>query len=176
MNPERLPGYDRKKKLWRVIIETPAGSFAKYRYEPEIGTFEVAHFLPEGFAFPYSFGFIPSTRGEDGDPLDVMLLADSPPFPGCAVWSRLAGVVEGKQKERGKHERNDRLIAVAAQSRRFCEVETITDLGREQIEDIGRFFEDYNRILGRTFRVLRIAGAKEARHLARAGLTSPKAD
>jgi inorganic pyrophosphatase len=167
MNLETLPAYDARKQAWRVVVETPSGCVAKYRYAPELGTFEIAHFLPEGFAFPYSFGFIPSTQGGDGDPLDVLLLADTPIPPGCCVWARLVGVVEGKQKNDGKTERNDRLIGVATQSRRFGTIERVADLGPLQTEDLGRFFEEYNRVLGRTFRLLRISGAKTAVRLAR---------
>jgi hypothetical protein len=56
----------------------------------------------------------PITRGEDGDPLDIPVLMDSPAFPGCIVPSRVVGVVEAEQTEDGNTERNDRLIAVAA--------------------------------------------------------------
>ncbi|MGH7583244.1 MAG: inorganic diphosphatase [Gemmatimonadales bacterium] len=165
-----LGAFDREKKSWRVVVETPAGCSAKFRYDPAAGTFEIAHFLPEGFAFPHSFGFIPSTRGGDGDPLDVLLLADMPIFPGCVAWARLVGVLEGKAKEEGKSERNDRLIGVAVQSRRFAMVKHMDDLGARQLKDITRFFEDYNRVLGRSFRMIRIAGPKSAVRLVHNGM------
>ena len=64
--------------------------------------------------FPYDFGFVPSTRGEDGDPLDLLALLDEPTFVGCVVPVRLVGVILAKQIEsNGKMVRNDRLIAVA---------------------------------------------------------------
>jgi inorganic pyrophosphatase len=59
---------------------------------------------------------VPSTSAEDGDPLDVLVLMDAPVFPGCVVPSRLVGVIEAEQTEDGKTERNDRLLAVAANS------------------------------------------------------------
>jgi inorganic pyrophosphatase len=59
---------------------------------------------------------VPSTRAEDDDPLDVLVLMDAPVFPGCIVPSRLVGVIGAEQTEDGKTERNDRLLAVAANS------------------------------------------------------------
>ena len=58
-------------------------------------------FLPEGMSFPYDFGFIPSTLGDDGDPLDVLILMDAPVVPGCIVRARLLGAIQAKQKEKG---------------------------------------------------------------------------
>src|SRR3954464_1041429 len=77
INPEAEEG------KWHVVIETPKGSHNKYKYEPELGAFTLAGVLPEGMAFPYDFGFFPSTKADDGDPFDVLLLMDSPAFCGC---------------------------------------------------------------------------------------------
>ena len=64
--------------------------------------------------FPFDFGFVPSTLGEDGDPLDILVLMDAPVVPGCVIRARLIGAIEAKQKAKGESwERNDRLIAVA---------------------------------------------------------------
>jgi inorganic pyrophosphatase len=71
--------------------------------------------------FPYDFGFIPSTLGEDGDPLDVLVLMDAPVVAGCVIRGRLIGVMKARQRDKGEKEwvRNDRLIAVAAIPRRI---------------------------------------------------------
>ena len=59
---------------YRAVIETPKGSRNKYRYDPECNCFELTTTLPEGMLFPFDFGFIPATLGDDGDPLDVLVL------------------------------------------------------------------------------------------------------
>src|SRR3954451_24377864 len=100
-----------------AIIETPKGSSEKYGYDPKTTLFKLKKILPAGMVFPYDFGFIPKTRGGDGDPLDVLILMDEPAFTGCLVATRLLGVIEAEQTEKGKTERNDRLIAVSANSR-----------------------------------------------------------
>ncbi|HKQ53541.1 MAG TPA: inorganic diphosphatase, partial [Pyrinomonadaceae bacterium] len=105
-----------------------------------------------GAVFPFDFGFIPSTLGGDGDPLDVLLLMDEPAFPGCLVPSRVVAVIEAEQTERdGTRTRNDRLIAVAADSRTHKEVRTLADLNRTLLEEIEHFFVSYNEVKGKTF-------------------------
>src|SRR4051812_15075878 len=96
-----------------VTIETPRGSRNKFKYEPAKKVYSLSKILPEGMVFPYDFGFVPATKGDDGDPLDVLVLTDEPLFPGCVVECRLIGVIELTQEEAGKKERNDRLIAAA---------------------------------------------------------------
>ena len=78
--------------------------------------------MPAGVTFPFEFGFIPSTLGEDGDPLDLLILMDSATFVGCLVKVRLIGVIEAKQTDKNdKYVRNDRIIGVATESRRAAQ-------------------------------------------------------
>lgn len=66
--------FDKDSGDMRAVIETPKGSCNKYRYDPHCDCFELATSLPQGMAFPFDFGFVPSTLGDDGDPLDVLVL------------------------------------------------------------------------------------------------------
>ncbi len=104
----RLAAFVESSHDLNVIIETPKGSRNKFKYDEEFGLFRLSGLLPVGAVFPFDFGFVPSTAGEDGDPLDVLLLMDEPAFAGCLVTSRLIGVIEAEQTEEGKAERNDR--------------------------------------------------------------------
>src|ERR1700712_1576612 len=117
----RPPALDRLKPYdsggVTVVIETAKGSQNKCAYDPRLGGFVLKGVLPVGAVFPFDFGFIPSTRGEDGDPLDVLGLMDSPASAGCIVVTRLIGAIQAEQTERDTTtQRNDRLIAVAATS------------------------------------------------------------
>ena len=106
--------HDKKSGDLRAVIETPKGSRNKYRYDPDCDCFSLATTLPDGMAFPFDFGFIPSTLGDDGDPLDVLVLMDAPVIAGCVLQCRAIGVIEAREKTRGKRwEQNDRLIGVA---------------------------------------------------------------
>src|SRR5581483_108272 len=107
-----LPAVDPDSGRVNVVVDTPQGSRNKYKFDEQHGQWRLSKILPQGMSFPYDFGFIPSTRGEDGDPLDVLLFADEPTFPGCVVPARLIGVLEAEQTEGGKTVRNDRLVAV----------------------------------------------------------------
>ena len=148
-----------------VIIETPKGSRNKFNYEAAHGLFKLGGVLPAGAVFPFDFGFIPSTLGGDGDPLDVLLLMDEPAFPGCLVPARLVAVIEASQTERdGKSTRNDRLIAVAADSHTHKGVRTLADLNATLLDEIEHFFVSYNEIKGKKFEPLgRFGPIKAAR-------------
>ena len=80
---------DNKTGTCRAIIETPKGCRNKFDYDPETGLFMLGGLLPEGMMFPFDFGFLPSTLGEDGDPLDIMVLMDAPAHVGCLIEVRL---------------------------------------------------------------------------------------
>ena len=86
-----LPPFNRETGELHVVIDTPKGSRNKYSWDEKRELFELSGVLPAGAVFPFDFGFIPNTRGEDGDALDVMVLMDEPAFTGCLVASRLLG-------------------------------------------------------------------------------------
>src|ERR1700688_2486863 len=89
-DPSRLSPVDRDaRQTIQVVIETPKGSRNKYAFDPEQKVFQLKKVLPAGMAFPYDFGFIPRTKGGDGDPVDVLVLMDEPAFPGVVVMRRL---------------------------------------------------------------------------------------
>ena len=154
-----------------VVIETPKGSPNKLAFEPRFGTFVLKGVLPAGAVFPFDFGFVPSTRAEDGDPVDVLVLMDAPVFPGCVVPSRLVGVIEAEQTEDGKTERNDRILAVAANSATHRSIRELHDLSPDLVAQIEHFFVSYNEIKGKQFRVKRHAGKTRALTLVTAALT-----
>lgn len=167
----KLQAFDRVNKQWRVIIETPKESHNKYKFDRKLGLFLFNAVLPEGMAFPYDFGFLPGTIGEDGDPLDVLLLMDERSFCGCLVPARLIGVIEARQTERdGTRERNDRLVALPVKCRRDSDCKNVKDLGDRRVEEIEQFFVSYNRVNGKKFEIIGVHGPKRAGELARAGM------
>src|SRR5213075_2586116 len=129
-DPTRLKPFDSSdKQLLRVVIETPKGSRNKFAFDPKEHVFELKKVLPAGMAFPYDFGFVPSTKSDDGDPVDVLVLMDEPAFAGCVVRCRPIGVIEGEQVRNETTERNDRIVAVQTDARSWAEVQTVEDLG-----------------------------------------------
>jgi inorganic pyrophosphatase len=166
---DRLAPFDDDCVL--VVIETPKGSPNKLAFEPRYGTFVLRRVLPAGAVFPFDFGFVPSTRAEDGDPLDVLVLMDAPVFPGCIVPSRLIGVIEAEQTEGEETERNDRLLAVAANSAAHRSIRQLNDLSQDLVAQIEHFFVSYNEMKGKRFEVKGRAGSKRARAVVTAALT-----
>ncbi len=157
-------------KMVRVIIETPKGSRNKYAYDPKLNAYTLSRVLPAGMSFPFDFGFIPHTKADDGDPLDVLLFMDEPAFPGCVVECRLIGVIRGEQEEARKRERNDRILAVAQEQTSFSYLNDIRDLPEQLLRDIIGFFENYHRLQGRRYRVLGTGGPKQAHKLIRGSM------
>jgi inorganic pyrophosphatase len=161
----KLPPIDRGSGDLNIIIDTPKGSRNKFSWDEKRLLFELSGILPAGAVFPYDFGFIPNTRGGDGDPLDVLVLMDEPAFSGCLVRCRLLGVIEAEQTEKGKTGRNDRLIAVAAKSRTNHDLQSLTDLNAKFLDEIEHFFISYNEVKGKKFKPLGRSGPERARKL-----------
>lgn len=152
----------RKPDRRQVIIETPRGSRNKYKYNGETGRMRFSKVLPEGMMFPYDFGFIPATKANDGDPLDVLVLSDEPMFPGCEVDCRIVGVLKATQRENGKENRNDRLIAVAEGSVLYAGVHRLSDLEPAVLKQIEQFFANYQKVRNIEFEVIERGGSGAA--------------
>lgn len=165
----KLPPFDPKSGDLNVIIETPRGCRNKYSYDEKRNLFKLGSVLPAGAVFPFDFGFIPRTVGEDGDPLDVLVLMDEPAFSGCFVAARLLGVIEATQTEDGKTDRNDRLIAISANAATHRDVKRLTDLNKKLVDEIEHFFVSYNSEKGKTFKPLGRFGPKRAKRLIQQG-------
>src|SRR5438477_10317431 len=142
---ETLPPFDRKSGNLNVVIETPKGSRNKFAFDFDRRAYVLKTVLAKGLRFPFDFGSIPGTVADDGDPLDALVLMDEPAFTGCLVETRLIGVIEAEQTKDGKKERNDRLVAVAAESPTHGKVESINDLDETLVKEIEHFFVFYNR-------------------------------
>lgn len=149
-----------------VIIETPKGSRNKFDFDPARGLFVFSGVLTLGAAFPFDFGLVPATLGEDGDPLDALVLMEEPAFTGCFVAARLLGVIEAEQTERdGQTQKNDRLIAAAVHSHAYGDATSLDDLGSTLMGEIEHFFISYNQAKGKEFKPTGRGGSARARRL-----------
>jgi inorganic pyrophosphatase len=170
-NPANLKAINPSdKQLVRVVIETPKGSRNKFAFNEEERVFELKKVLPSGMVFPYDFGFLPSTKAEDGDPLDVLVLMDEPAFPGCVLACRVIGVIEGQDAEDGKRVRNDRIIAIERGAHAWANVREIADLDGRFVRELEKFFVNYNTLSQKKFRVLDVKGSAKAMRLIKKSL------
>ncbi len=167
---EQLNAQTGDSAAYYAIVETPAGSHNKYKYEPNTQMIQLHKVLPAGAVFPHDFGFIPNTLGGDGDPIDVLILTDQPAFPGCLVEVRLLGVIKVKQTKEGVTERNDRLIAAAVASHQYADYHTLKDMDPDMLNELEHFFKSYDEIEGKQFEALGRFGPDRARKLIKAGV------
>ncbi len=157
--PHRL---DVKKRQCKAIIETPKNCRNKFDYDPESNLFMLGGLLPEGMMFPFDFGFIPSTLGDDGDPLDIMVLMDAPAHVGCLIDVRIIGIIEAKQTEDGETKQNDRLLGVAIHSYDHMDLNSIGQVSKTLLNQVEEFFVSYNKQRGKKFKITGTGGPKKA--------------
>jgi inorganic pyrophosphatase len=155
----------------QVVIETPKRSHYKYKYDEKLGLFRISRCLPAGSYFPYDFGYIPGTRGADGDPLDMLVMLHHPTFPGCLLKVELLGVLEAEQTEKdGKTVRNDRLIGRMEGD--HPRLDSAKQWHGDFQKEIEQFFVSYNALDGKKFTPLGWHGPKRAQALLEQGIVA----
>ena len=164
------PQLDVKACVCRAIIETPKGFRNKFDYDPHTSLFVLGGLLPEGMMFPFDFGFIPSTLGEDGDPLDIMVLMDAPAHVGCLIDVRIIGVITAEQTQNGKTESNDRLLGVAVHSYDHEDLKSINEVSKTLLDQVEAFFVSYNKQRGKKFKITGTGGPKKAIDFLKSGI------
>ncbi len=124
--------------------------------------------------FPYDFGFIPSTKAEDGDPTDVLVLMDEPAFPGCLLRCRVVGIIEGQQGGRKNGERNDRIIAIEEGNHSYAHIHHVKELGKKFLRELEESFVNYHCLDGEKYRILDAKGPGEARRRIQDGIKAAR--
>jgi inorganic pyrophosphatase len=161
-----------KVKTITAMVDSPKGYGQKFDYEPGSGRFKLNKILPAGLVFPFDFGMIPGTKGEDGDQLDIIIIAESGTFPGCLIECRVIGALQAEQTERdGKMVRNDRFVGIPVVSQLFPEVNELKQLPESILNQLEHFFKNYNEQAGKQFKVIARLNATRAIKLINNGTT-----
>jgi inorganic pyrophosphatase len=160
-NLVKLPPFSDNGDI-RVVIETPRGSRAKLDYDPKLQTFTLSKSLLVGLTYPHDWGFVPSTKAEDGDPLDIMVIHDAATFPGLVLTCRVIGVLQIEQRSKGKRERNDRLFAVPRHSHSESALHDVSDLSQPIQDELEKFFIATDELEDKTLDILGWKGPKIA--------------
>ncbi len=129
-----------------VIIEIPQGSQNKYEVDHETGKIRLDRVLHSPFHYPMEYGFVDHTLGEDGDPIDVMVLSSFPTFPGCVINARIVGLLE-MEDDKGV---DNKILAVAVDDPRFTHITNLDQVNAHTLKEIAHFFASYKQLEGKT--------------------------
>jgi len=126
-------------KIIEAVIEIPMGTQNKYEIDKSRNIIKLNRVLYSKMTYPAEYGFIEKTLAEDGDPLDILVLATTQTFPGCVVDARVIGYLD--MYDSG--EKDEKIIAVVDADPRFDDLQDIKDMKELQQREIKLFFENY---------------------------------
>ncbi len=144
-----------------VVIEIPRGSRNKYEMNEETGTICLDRVLYASVHYPTDYGFIPDTRAEDGDHLDVLLIVSEPTFPGCHVHARPVGVLCMRDQQCMDH----KILAVPTCDPRFDEIQNLRDVSPHLLTEIDNFFTIYKTLEGKETETCGWSDAQQAERI-----------
>ena len=125
-----------------VLIEIPRGQRNKYEVDHETGRIRLDRMLFTSMTYPADYGYIEGTLGEDGDPLDALVLLEEPTFPGCLVGSRPVAVLQ-MIDEKGP---DAKVVCVPSSDPRYADLQDIDDIPEHSRAQILHFFEVYKAL------------------------------
>jgi inorganic pyrophosphatase len=145
MNYVNLPLGDHAPQIVNAVVEVPAGQANKYEYDEKLQVFRLDRPLFASVHYPGDYGFIPSTRSSDGDPLDILILVQEPTFPGCLVQVRPVAALA--MLDQGVHD--EKVLAVAQSSPVHQSIHNHTDLAPHVLREVEHFFLVYKQLEGK---------------------------
>jgi inorganic pyrophosphatase len=122
-----------------VTIEIPKGQRNKYELDEATGRIRLDRMLFTATRYPHDYGFIEGTLGQDGDPLDALVLLEEPTFPGCLILCRAIGMFRMQDEAGG----DDKVLCVPARDPRRVDLQDISDVTDFDRLEIQHFFETY---------------------------------
>jgi inorganic pyrophosphatase len=144
-----------------AVVEIPQGSVNKYEYDKQLHVFRLDRTLYSPVHYPGDYGFVPSTLGQDSDPLDVLILVDKPSFPGCVIEVRPIGLL--RMVDQGKHD--EKILAVVENDPVYREVKESDDIFPHMLREIEHFFSIYKNLEGKKTEIAGWSGADAARKI-----------
>ena len=154
-----LPAGQKAPEVIHAVIEIPYGAVNKYEYDKTLHVFRLDRNLHSPVHYPGDYGFVPSTLSEDGDPLDVLVLVDSPSFPGCLMEVRPIGLLQ--MLDQGIPD--EKILAVGRSNPRYADVWNYTEIYPHMLREITHFFAIYKDLEGKRVEVKGWQDASQAR-------------
>lgn len=149
-----------------AVIEIPRDSANKYEYDKILHVFRLDRTLFSPVHYPGDYGFIPCTLGLDGDPLDVLVLVESPSFPGCLMDVRPIGVLRMIDQGEG----DEKILAVAESDPLYREVHDIDQVFEHTLRGIEHFFSVYKALEKKKTEIAGWGNAEAARKIISEGI------
>lgn len=134
---------------FNVVVEISKGSPNKYEYSEKLDNLILDWVFNDGFSFPYNYGYIPQTRGGDGDALDVFILGNNPLDPGVIVECKTIGIIE--LLDRG--EQDDKIIAVALADPEYSKYNELEDIPFGSKKILEEFFKGLGKQKDKTLEI-----------------------
>ncbi len=145
------------KNIENALIEIPLGSKNKYEIDEKTGRIHLDRVLYSAMSYPAEYGIIENTLAPDGDPLDILVIASEPTFPGCTVPARVLGYLA--TMDQGKEDY--KLISVVACDPRYDNIRRLEDLSDFVLKEISNFFQNYKVLQGLVVEVGEYHGLEE---------------
>ena len=156
-----LPPFTEDGDLY-VVVETPRGSRAKFDYDPKLKTFTLSKSLLTGLTYPHDWGFVPSTKADDGDPIDVMVVHDAATFPGIVLTCRVIGILQIEQKSKGKKDPNATIVCSCPGIRSEQALKDVRDLSKPIQQELEKFFKATDELEDKKLNIIGWKGPKAA--------------
>ena len=163
MQYSKVPIGERAPSQFHVVVEIPKGSANKYEYDSDLNVFRLDRTLYSPMHYPGDYGFVPSTIAADGDPLDALVLVESPTFPGCVIEVRAVGVLA--MLDQGVEDL--KLLCVPTKDPRQETVKNYSDVRPHRLREIEHFFAIYKELEEKETETRGWLSADEAQHAIR---------
>jgi inorganic pyrophosphatase len=157
----RLPIGDKAPERVNAVIEIPKDSVNKYEYDRKLHVFKLDRTLFSPVHYPGDYGFIPCTLGQDGDPLDILVLVEAPSFPGCLMEVRPIGVLQ--MVDQGK--KDEKILAVAESDPLYRQIHEVSQVLPHQLRGIEHFFSIYKYLEDKRTEIAGWGDAAEAKDI-----------
>jgi inorganic pyrophosphatase len=144
-----LPVGAKSPEVINCVVEIPRDGSSKYEYDKDLHVFRLDRNLYSPVHYPGDYGFIPSTLGDDGDPLDVLVLVDTPSFPGCVMEGRPIGLLDMLDQGVG----DEKVLCVGAGNPRYKDVTNFAEIYPHMLKEITHFFATYKDLEGKRVEV-----------------------
>jgi len=143
-----------------VYVEIPKGSRNKYEWDTTTGRFRLDRKLFSAVQYPGDYGFVAEAWGEDGDPLDALVILGDPTFPGCVISARVVGVFY-MEDDMG---RDTKIITVPSKDPQWAYIDELEDVPKHLLDEISHFFSIYKDLEQKTVKVNGYGSRSDALH------------